>query len=64
MANLLADFLTASFNNTTSFPIAAEYAGVTQYWAYQGGKKGSVARILRGAYEENPRKMRHAINYL
>jgi len=57
IANLVADFLPATFNNTTSFPIAAKNAGVERYWSYEGGKRGSVARMLKASYEENPRKM-------
>jgi hypothetical protein len=57
MANLVADFLPASFNNTTSFPIAARNAGVTKYWNYEGGKKGSVARMFKLAYQDDPRRL-------
>lgn len=57
LANLVADFLPASFNNTTSFPIAAKNAGVEQYWSYDGGKRGSVARMFKAAYEDHPRKL-------
>lgn len=64
IANLLADFLPATFNNTTSFPIAARNAGVEHLWSYQGGKKGSVARMLKAAYEDNPRKMLRAIKQI
>jgi len=57
IANLVVDFLPASFNNTTSFPIAAKNAGAERHWSYEGGKRGSVARMLKASYEENPRKM-------
>lgn len=57
MANLVTDFLPASFNNTTSFPIAARNAGVERHWAYAGGKRGSVARMFKACYEEHPHKL-------
>lgn len=57
IANLVVDFLPASFNNTTSFPIAARNAGVERYWHYEGGKRGSVARMFKGAYQEHPHKL-------
>ncbi|WP_376988342.1 restriction endonuclease [Bosea sp. R86505] len=57
MANLVTDFLPASFNNTTSFPIAARNAGVERHWAYTGGKRGSVARMFKACYNEHPHKL-------
>jgi len=56
IANLVTDFLPASFNNTTSLPIAAKNAGVEKYWSYEGGKRGSIARMFKGAYAEKPFK--------
>lgn len=57
MARVVTDFLPATFNNTTSFPIAAQNAGVHHHWRYEGGKRGSVARMFKATYAEDPKRL-------
>ena len=51
LSNLLYNFLPGSGNNRTSFPIAAQRAGVPECWNLDGSKGPAISRLLSGAYE-------------
>lgn len=53
IAELLYGFLPASGNNSTSFPIAAANAGVSEHWSLTGSKGPAIAALLRGVYEHD-----------
>jgi hypothetical protein len=49
LTDLLYEFLPASGNNSYSFPLAAQQAGVTQYWQLEGrSKRPAVLALLEG----------------
>jgi hypothetical protein len=43
LSDLFYSFLPASFNNNTSFPIAAQRAGVSECWELSGSKGPTIA---------------------
>jgi restriction endonuclease len=51
LSNLLYNFLPGSGNNTTSFPIAAQRAGIAECWKLDGSKGPAISRLLSVAYE-------------
>jgi hypothetical protein len=51
LAHLLYDFLPGSGNNNTSFPIAANRAGVAEYWVLNGSKRPAIVQLLSLTYE-------------
>jgi hypothetical protein len=51
LSNLLYNFLPGSGNNRTSFPIAAERAGIAECWKLDGSKGPAITRLLSLAYE-------------
>jgi hypothetical protein len=51
LSNLLYNFLPGSGNNRTSFPIAAERAGIPECWKLDGSKGPAISRLLSVAYE-------------
>jgi hypothetical protein len=51
LSELFYSFLPASFNNNTSFPIAAERAGVSDCWELTGSKGPAVTALLSKVLE-------------
>lgn len=54
LAALLYNFLPGSFNTKTAFPLAAQQAGVGEFWIAGGSKRPSIVQLL-GATLENRR---------
>ena len=51
LSDLFYSFLPASFNNNTSFPIAAQRAGVSDCWELSGSKGPAVTQLLTKVLE-------------
>ncbi|WP_157644517.1 restriction endonuclease [Bradyrhizobium sp. WSM2793] len=51
LSGVFYDFLPASFNNNTSFPIAANRAGVSECWELNGSKGPAVTQLLTKVLE-------------
>lgn len=52
LSELFYNFLPASFNNNTSFPIAAERAGVADLWELSGSKGPAITQLLNRVFDE------------
>jgi hypothetical protein len=52
LSDLFYSFLPASFNNNTSFPIAAQRAGVSECWELSGSKGPAVTQLLSKVIEQ------------
>src|SRR5579872_2022295 len=51
LSDVFYNFLPASFNNNTSFPIAAQRADVSDCWELTGSKGPAVTQLLTKAFE-------------
>jgi hypothetical protein len=52
LSDLFYSFLPASFNNNTSFPIAAQRAGVSECWELSGSKGPAITQLLSKVLEQ------------
>jgi hypothetical protein len=53
LAGVFYNFLPASFNNTTPFPIAAQRVGVSECWELTGSKGPAVTQLLTKVLENH-----------
>jgi hypothetical protein len=53
LADLLYDFLPGSGNNKTAFPVAAQQAGVAEFWQ-AGSKRPAIVQLLSATRERPP----------
>lgn len=57
LADALYDFLPASFNNTTSFPIAATRAGVGDLWQLDGSKRPAISLLIQRVLSQRRKRL-------